>query len=157
MKKKFLLIVLFLSVILLTACANNSSSKVVEKNSDGTSTITYTDGSKIGTNGKDFTILQEDGVSLVYLDQDKTYQYQGPDGSFVSKDSGGSYTIQLSSGENIILYSNGSYLINNTDGSSETGTNKEELNKYLISKNFTIFSELDKKVSDVLEYIKKNN
>ena len=57
MKKKFLLIALFISVILLTACANNNS-KVVEKNSDGTSTITYTDGSVIGTNGKDFTFLQ---------------------------------------------------------------------------------------------------
>lgn len=156
MKNNSIFTILFLAVFLLTACSHNSN-KIVEKNSDGTSTITYTDGSKIGTNGKDFTILQEDGVSLVYIDQDKTYQYQGPDGSFVSKDSGGSYTIQLPSGENIILYSNGSYLISKTDGSSETGTNKEELNKYLISKDFTIFSELDKKVSDILEYIKKNN
>ena len=120
MKNKFIFTILFLTAFLLTACSHNSN-KIVEKNSDGTSTITYTDG------------------------------------SFVSKDSGGSYTMQLPSGENIILYSNGSYLISKTDGSSETGTNKEELNKYLISKDFTIFSELDKKVSDILEYIKKNN
>ena len=120
MKKKFLLIALFISVILLTACANNNS-KVVEKNSDGTSTITYTDG------------------------------------SFVSRDSGGSYTIQLPSDDNVILYANGSYLINNADGSSETGSSKEELNKYLISKNFTVFADLDKKVADIVDYVKKNN
>lgn len=158
MKKKFLLIALFISVILLTACANNNNnSKVVEKNSDGTSTITYTDGSVIGTNGKDFTFLQEDGSSIIYLDNDKTYQYHGTDGSFVSKDSGGSYTIQLPSDDNVILYANGSYLINNADGSSETGSSKEELNKYLISKNFTVFADLDKKVADIVDYVKKNN
>ena len=44
-----------------------------------------------------------------------------------------------------------------TDGSSETGSSKEELNKYLISKNFTVFADLDKKVADIVDYVKKNN
>ena len=59
MKNKFIFTILFLAAFLLTACSQNNS-KIVERNSDGTSTITYTDGSKIGTNGKDFTFLQED-------------------------------------------------------------------------------------------------
>jgi len=105
--------------------------------------------------------IRQSGLTLgqkdYYLDNDKTYQYHGTDGSFVSKDSGGSYTIQLPSDDNVILYANGSYLINNADGSSETGSSKEELNKYLISKNFTVFADLDKKVADIVDYVKKNN
>ena len=169
MKKKFLLTAILTSALLLTACGqkNNStsqSSSTTEKTTssskssskENTGFLTYSDGSKITVNGKDFKLTHSNGMTINYNDDKKSYAIHEANGSTITKNGDGSYAIVLASGDNITFKSNGTYVVTTASGSIKTGNGADELNKYLSEKGLSTISDYDKKISDILEFIKKN-
>lgn len=131
--------------------------KTTESSSkENTGFLTYSDGSKITVNGKDFKLTNSNGMTITYNDDKKSYAIHEANGSTITKNGDGSYAIVLASGDNIAFKSNGTYVVTTASGSIKTGNGADELNKYLSEKGLSTISDYDKKISDILEFIKKN-